>query len=41
MGRAFSLYVRNAYKIFVGNREDKRPLGRSGCRWKYIEVYLK
>jgi hypothetical protein len=24
---------RNAYMIFVGNSEGKRPLGRSICRW--------
>jgi hypothetical protein len=24
---------RNAYRIFVGNTEGKRPLGRSRCRW--------
>jgi len=26
--------MRNAYKILVGKREGKRPLGRSWCRWK-------
>jgi hypothetical protein len=24
---------RNAYRIFVGKGEGKRPLGRSGRRW--------
>jgi hypothetical protein len=24
---------RNAYRIFVGKREGKRPLGRPRCRW--------
>jgi hypothetical protein len=24
---------RNAYRIFVGNPEGKRPLGRPRCRW--------
>jgi hypothetical protein len=23
----------NGYRIFVGNSEGKRPLGRSICRW--------
>jgi hypothetical protein len=26
--------IRNAYKILVGNPEEKRLLGRPGCRWK-------
>jgi hypothetical protein len=26
--------MRNAYKIFVRNSEGKKPLGRSGRRWK-------
>jgi hypothetical protein len=25
---------RNSYKVFVGNTEGKRSLGRSGHRWK-------
>jgi hypothetical protein len=25
---------RNAYKIFVGKSEGKRPLGRPRCRWE-------
>jgi hypothetical protein len=24
---------RNAYRIFVGKAEGKRPLGRQRCRW--------
>jgi hypothetical protein len=24
---------RNAYRIFVGKPEGKRPLGRPRCRW--------
>jgi hypothetical protein len=24
---------RNAYRILVGKPEEKRPLGRPGCRW--------
>jgi hypothetical protein len=24
---------RNAYRIFVGKPEEKRPLGRPKCRW--------
>jgi hypothetical protein len=26
--------MRNAYKIFVGNVEEKRPLGISKLRWE-------
>jgi hypothetical protein len=26
--------MRNAYNIFVGKAEGKRPLGRGRCRWK-------
>jgi hypothetical protein len=35
MGRACSTNgeKRNAYRIFVGNPEGKRPLGRSRRRW--------
>jgi hypothetical protein len=33
---------RNAYRIFVGKPERKRPLGRSGRRWvDYIKVDLR
>jgi hypothetical protein len=32
---------RNAYRIFVGRPEGKRPLGISGRRWQlYIKMYL-
>jgi hypothetical protein len=24
---------RNAYRVLVGNPEEKRPLGRPRCRW--------
>jgi hypothetical protein len=24
---------RNAYRLFVGKPDGKRPLGRPGCRW--------
>jgi hypothetical protein len=24
---------RNAYRLFMGNPEGKRPLRKSGCRW--------
>jgi hypothetical protein len=35
MGRACSMHeMRNAYKIFVGKSEGKRPLGRPRRRWK-------
>jgi hypothetical protein len=27
---------RNAYRIFVGKPEEKRPLGRLRCNWKDI-----
>jgi hypothetical protein len=27
---------KNAYVILVGKPEEKRPLGRSGCRWVKI-----
>jgi hypothetical protein len=35
MGRACSLNVetRNAYRIFVGKPEGRRPLGRPAHRW--------
>jgi hypothetical protein len=35
MGRACSTNgkKRNAYRILVGNPEEKRPLGRPGRRW--------
>jgi hypothetical protein len=34
--------MRNAYKIFVGKYEGKRPLGRSRCRWEdSIKMDLK
>jgi len=26
--------LRNAYKIFVGKLEGKRPPGRPSCRWE-------
>jgi hypothetical protein len=33
--------IRNACKIFVGNPEGKRPLGRFRCRRKNIRMYLR
>jgi hypothetical protein len=27
--------VRNAYEIFVGKTQGKRPLGRIRCRWEH------
>jgi hypothetical protein len=33
MGRARMGEKRNAYRIFVGEPEGKRPLGRSRRRW--------
>jgi hypothetical protein len=34
MGKACSTNgVRNAYRILVGNPEEKRPLGRPRRRW--------
>jgi hypothetical protein len=35
MGRACSTNgeKRNTYRILVGTREEKRPLGRQRCRW--------
>jgi hypothetical protein len=33
---------RNAYRIFVGNPEGKRPLGRPRSRWvDNIKMYLR
>jgi hypothetical protein len=33
---------RNAYRILVGNSEEKRPLGRPGRRWvDNIKMYLR
>jgi hypothetical protein len=33
---------RNAYRIFVGKPEGKRPLGRPRCRWvNNIKMYLR
>jgi hypothetical protein len=36
MGGACSTYGerRGSYRILVGNREGKRPLGESRCRWE-------
>jgi hypothetical protein len=31
----------NAHEIFLGNFEEKRTLGRPGCRWKDIKVYVE
>jgi hypothetical protein len=33
MGRVISTNEQNAYRIFVGKPEGKRPLGRRICRW--------
>jgi hypothetical protein len=33
--------IRNAHIVLVGKTEGKRPLGRPGCRWEDIKVYLK
>jgi len=33
--------MRNAYKIFVGKPEWKRPLGRPRHRWEYVRMDLK
>jgi hypothetical protein len=33
---------RNAYRLFVGKPEGKRPLGRPRCRWVVnIKMYLR
>jgi hypothetical protein len=33
---------RNAYRILVGNPDEKRPLGRPRCRWgDNIKINLK
>jgi hypothetical protein len=32
--------MRNAYTIFVGNSEGKRPLGRPQRRWKIILEWI-
>jgi hypothetical protein len=36
MGRARSTNgeKRNAYRIWIGKSEGKRPLGRQKCRWE-------
>jgi hypothetical protein len=35
MGRACSMvHKRNAYRILVGKREGKRPLGKPRRRWE-------
>jgi hypothetical protein len=31
---------RNVYKVLMGKQEDKRPLGRSRCRWDGIRMDL-
>jgi hypothetical protein len=38
VGRAYSTHgeKRNAYRIFVGKPEEKRPLGRPIRRWQDI-----
>jgi hypothetical protein len=34
--------MRNAYNIFTGKPEEKRPLGRPRCRWEdKIRMYLR
>jgi hypothetical protein len=34
--------MRNAYKIFVGKPEGRRPLARPRRRWEYnIDTYLR
>jgi hypothetical protein len=34
--------MRNAYRIFMGKPEGKRPLGRPRCRWvANIKIDLK
>ena len=34
--------AKNAYSVFVGNPEGKRPLARLTCRWDYnIKMDLK
>jgi hypothetical protein len=39
---AYMGQMRNAYKIFVGEPEGKRPLGRPRCRWEdNIRMYLR
>jgi hypothetical protein len=42
IGRAYSMHKakRNAYKILVRKPEEKRPLGRSRCRWENIKMDL-
>jgi hypothetical protein len=32
--------MRNAYKILVGNPEEKRPLGRPRRKWEDNDMYL-
>jgi hypothetical protein len=32
--------VRNAYKIFAGKPEEKRPFGRRRLRWEKLGVML-
>jgi len=33
---------RGAYRVLVGRPEEKRPLGRHGCRWEdNIKMYLQ
>jgi hypothetical protein len=33
--------IRNAYKIFVGKPEGKRPLGRPRRRWRILKWILR
>jgi hypothetical protein len=33
--------MRNAYNIFVGKTEGKRPLRRTGLRWEDIRINLR
>jgi hypothetical protein len=32
---------RGAYRVLVGKRDGKRPLGRPRCRWEDIKVDLE
>jgi hypothetical protein len=34
--------IRKAYRILVGQPEEKRPLGKPRCRWEdNIKIYLR
>ena len=36
-----NVWGRGVYRVLVGNREGKRPLGRPRRRWEYIKLDIQ